>query len=595
MMLEIASPLQGQVSNILDNVHATHLSIEGHPTAYSSFAVASILYPLLGIASWCGLKYEAPFIRQVLLTPIKTAEDAEREADAFVDQMQLREEGADQVVNMLNKDGSGNDLQIKQLEYSAFEGIPDNLLLDAFQREIPLCRDSLMGAGKQVKARLQELQQDKPPKIRAKINELIRDPERGPAFAHWFLTAFEAKMKAYRTEQMLTEQGQFQQQLSEERQKLDGTWQMMENALGMSTLVPWRKRHLSQAVNEHISTFNNTLILAHQANLRESAVQLYTTIIDTVALLLYQVRELIASFTQEAEIAERIAEQARLRLKVTTANFSLVKSIVSEQELLRLYEQYKPSHATDEDRRTLLSNFWRFFMARAPNWEFGRGEAVPEGEAAQPFYYLGELIGQKLARMPLLARMEETSANEDQRRELWRLEIQERYRQAAPFWNIAITRSVAQIERFLTRTPNLIGYGEDDRQAHWSRKFSEALGGEEINAVQTKNDQEIVFLRTAPALPLFAIHEVEAQLKPAYEMLQLQWKSGQYEFPIHVSREWETEVMEREGLLSEASQLEPSSEPDLTKPKKRSGTKPTRKSEPSGSMSTKKRTRKRKS
>lgn len=549
MMLEIASPLQGQVNNILDNIQETSFTIEGHPTAYSSFSVSSLLYPLRGVASWCALKYEVPFIREVLLQPIKSPEDAEHEADAFLDEMELREEGADQVVNALNKDLHGHDLATTPLDYGQFQGIPDADLLNALQREEPSGTDSLTNIKKQIEERLRELQADKPRRIRRKLNALARDPERGSVFAEWFLSAFEAKMRAYRKEQMLAEQEGYQRQLTNAQNALEATRQEVERAVGMPAFVPLRR--LRQKVDTHISTFNSTLNFEHQAVLREKAVKLYTTILDTVSVLSHQVKELNATWRKEAESAEIIAEQARVRLKVTQAEFSLVKSVVNERELIETYHKYKPSHESPEERHALLADFWIFFAERAPDWELGRNEVVPEGESAQPFYYLGEIIGAKLAAMPLLTRMEkELALGSDRRaRELWLNQVRERYTQAAPFWNVSITRFVSEIDRHLRRSPNLIGYGENNLEVHWSDKFGEGLG-EEINAVQTKNDQEIVFLKTAHGLPLLAVHEVEAELKPSYDLLQHEWQDGGREFPVHSSAEWEAQVIERDHKLS---------------------------------------------
>lgn len=549
MMLEIASPLQGEVNNMLDNIQETDSIREGHPYAYSSFSVASLLYPLRGVASWCGLKFESPFINNVLLRPLKPSEDAEEQVNSMIDDLNLREEGADQVINALNKNKLGKDLPVSELEYAVFEGVPDNLILDSFQRETQSCLEDLDVGKREIAARLQEMQLSTPNEIRKRVNRLLKHPERGPEYVEWFLTALEAKLKAYRSENMLVEQSQYQNQFMAAQSELNATQDEIERAIGLPRVLPWRSHQIEQSVNIHVSTFNTRVNSEHQVILRENAVSFFTTLLETVSLLTHQVRELIATFKSEAQAAEAAAEQARVRLKVTQSDFSLVKSIVDEKVLLETYDKFKPVYQSEEEKRQLNSSFWQFVAKFSTEWELGRDDLLTEGISSQPFYYLGELIGRKLATIPILERMKErTTGKGSRKREVWREEIAERYTQAAAFWNVALVKNVSEVERNLRRSPNLVGYGENDLEVHWSEEVNRSLP-EEITPVQTKNNQELIFLKTVHGLPLFAVYEAEADLKNSYELLQYEWKNGQSDLPVHASRVWEREVIKRDKDL----------------------------------------------
>jgi hypothetical protein len=550
MMLEIASPLQGEVNNLLDNIQETDSIRAGQPYAYSSFSVASLLYPLPEVASWCGLKFESPFINNILLRPLKTPEDAGDQVNSLIDDLHLREEGADQVINALNKNNLGKVLPLNQLEYGMFEGIPDNVIMDSFQREFQSCLEDLEVAKREMATRCQELQLSVPKEIRQRINQILMNPERGPEFVDWCLTSLEAKLKAYRTEQMLVEQSQYQSQFSAAQAELAATQEDIERAIGLPRVLPWRNRQITQAVNTHITTLNTRISAEHQAVLRESAVQFFNTLLETVSLLTHQVRELISSLKSEAHAAESAAEQARVRLKVTRSDFSLVKSIVDEDVLLETYERYKPAHQSAEEKRRLNSAFWKFVAENASDWELGRDDVLAEGFSSQPFYFLGESIGRQLAAIPILERMKErTRGKGSKKRQVWREEIAERYTQAAAFWNVSLVTNVAEVERNLRRSPNLVGYGENDLDVRWSEDVNKSLP-EEITPVQTKNNQELIFLKTVHGLPLFAVYEAEADLKGSYELLQYEWKQAQSDLPIHASRLWESEVTNRDKDLA---------------------------------------------
>ena len=562
MMMEIASPMQGEMSNQLDNIQETDHAYGGHPYAYSSFSVASLVYPLRGVASWCGLKFTSPFIHDVLLKPLRSTEDADAEVEKIIDELKLREKGADQMIEQIALDREQQVLSASSVDFGSLQGVRDEDILSTFQFITKDCLEVTEKSKKEMTARRADLQVALPPRLRARIKAMAQDPERGPAYTDIALTFLENKLRAYRTEEMLLEQKQFQDQFSSSQDLLDTTQADLEKAI--NSRLPWKHGRVVRSANEYISAYNIRLHSDFQAALRENAAILFGTLLDLVGALQRQIRDLITELRNAADAASASAEQARVRMMAIKPSFTLIKPIINENELNDTYERYKPAYELPEQKRDLITGFWKFVQAQAPKWEPGSKDAFREGFRALPFYYLGESYHDKLVVVPLLARLKDKAAQSVNPRahDLWMIDIADRYEQAAPFWDISLTRRVADITDKLTRAPNLVGYGEVEDITHWSQDVTDALG-ETITAVQTKNQQEMVFLKTVHGLPLFAVYEVDAQLKDAYDDLQREWEESIREWethkrtggvntsPLHASRVWEREVKERDRRLAE--------------------------------------------
>ncbi|MEM2889782.1 MAG: tubulin-like doman-containing protein [Candidatus Hadarchaeum sp.] len=554
MMLEIASPMEADVNNILDNIHETTIVRNGHPYAYSSFAVASLIYPLSGVASWCSLKFISTFVNDVLLKPIRSMEDADNEADQIIDKLNLRERGADQLINALNLDRNSKPLQEPYIDFNAFEGIPDQNLLSAFQSEAQRCQQELEKAKKEITARTEEKLLSLPAQITTEINVALKDPERGPEYIDRLTMILVSKLKAYRSEEMGVELENYNSQLKQAEIELQSTQEAIERSIGLPAVMPMRRRLISRSFNDHISTFNDRLRAEHQASLRQSAINIYNRLIEVVEHLQNQVRNLKIDLQNEAMAAEKAAQQARTRLRVVQTEFSLVKSIVDDQIIMETYERFRPNISTDEQKRLLTKGFWDFVEKRAEEkekaWSLGDEETFEEekGIATLIYYYLGVEFGKKLATTPLLERMKEIRKSKGSRaKEAWRAEIGERYLQAAPFCNPSIVKDVQHVQQNMRRNPNLMGYGQSDINA-WSAEVNSCLR-DEASPVLTKNDQELVFLKTVHGLPLFGIHEAENRLKDIYDLMQHEWRSGKLDLPLHASRVWEKRIAERRKKL----------------------------------------------
>ena len=173
-----------------------------------------------------------------------------------------------------------------------------------------------------------------------------------------------------------------------------------------------------------------------------------------------------------------------------------------------------------------------------PEWSLEQPSRVRDASpTAQIYYFLGSYFAQQAGQKSLLDKMRDIHGDN------WDDRIDLQFQRTAPFWTHAPGKYAGEVRRNLQYTPDLVGFGADDAQAGWSEEMGDILNVR-VDAVETKNPHEMVLLRTAHGLPLFALLPYRVALREAYDLLQQQWERGDRSVPLHASREWEDEVAE---------------------------------------------------
>jgi hypothetical protein len=549
MMLEIASPLAGGTTNILDNVRANDRFIAAQPSAFSSFALTSLVYPLSGIASWCALRGLGSFIRDALLRPQQPATAVDGDVMAFAVKAEIEEDQADALLERLNRDAKGEPIPLEFVRFDDFAHLPESQLLAVTQRLEESAMASLALAREAIAARVPRVESEFQAALHAKVEALLRDPRCGPTYAHWWLKGLSNKLEAYRDEQMTPEQSYHRADMAGQEMSGHSSASALRQALAQSKLVPWRGRTLDNARADYVTAVNAYLSAAHQAELRAQAIVCYNSFLDDVRLLTRRLSDLIARWNELADSAHRRAENEVARQRATTTDFSLIHNVVAEDELLRIFERLWPDLSDPARAEDICGQFWSFLAARVPDWTLAEGSRAQPGEGSpvtQGYYFLFDYLAGNLARRSLIEVMQEVYGDE------WGRELDLRYEQTAPFWNFSVARYSDQVRFNLQHEPQLVGYGEDDL-SRWVGLVSEAVGAK-VDGINNKNPHEMLFLKTSHGLPLFALRTVSGTLDTAYHYLVSLWEKGEGNpIPLHVSRQWDLKSVEPEGSEDENS------------------------------------------
>lgn len=542
MMVEIASPLRGRTENVLDNVRANDRAIAGQPTAFSSFALSSLVYPLPGIASWCALSAHNDFSTKVLLTPRRLPSEVADEVLAFTQKAGVEEEQADSLIERLNLDDKGEMMASPALSHDQVGGLPEPQLLGALQRLEEAAQSDLARIRETIAANVQPTQKKYVSDLLAEADLILRDPQRGPRYASWFLAKLADRLAAARDEQMVGEQAAYRTDADAQEAAWRTAKESLARALRLPRWLPWRRWQINNARAAYATAFNAYLSATHELERRTQAILCFNVFVKDTRDLARRANDLVNEWLKLAETARERAKAELTQARATETEYSLMRNIVGRDELHRTYERHFPDLSEPAKLDHLASQFWQFFASRVPDWTLAAdspANPVEGAPAVQVYYFLAEMYAEQLSGKTLVERLKEIYG------EAWKHEIELRNLQTAPFWNYNLSRFGDKIRNNLQNEPRLVGYGEDDVN-NWSRIVAEAVG-DNIDAVNNKNPHEMLFLKTSHGLPLFALRSANQIWRTAYQYIKRLWDNadaGSNPIPIHISTAWEQEMPE---------------------------------------------------
>jgi len=547
MMVEIASPLHGRVESVLDNVRANERIIAGQAAAFSSFALSSLVYPLPGIASWCALSGHARFSTEVLLTPRRPASEVQADVLAFMQKAQVEEEQADLLLERLNLDNKGEAMAPPALSHDQVSGLPEAQLLGALQRLEENALAELAAIRETVATNVKPIEKTYRRDLHAEGEAILRDPQRGPRYTVWFLSALADRIAAQR-EQLAGEQAAYRA----EADAYEAAWRTAKEALAralrLPRWLPWRRQRVKNALSNYVTAFNAYLNAMHQLERRTQAILCFNTFDQDTRDLARRANDLVNEWAELAEAARVRAETELTQDRTLETDYSLMHSIIGRDELRATFERHFPEMDDPAKCDYLASQFWQFFAEQVPDWTLAAGNPTDSGEgnpAAQVYYFLAEWYTTRLSGKTLIERLQEIYGPD------WEHEVERRYQQTEPFWNYSLARFGDQVRNNLQHEPRLVGYGED-RSSGWPDTIGAVLGEADLNAVNNKNPHEMIFLNTSHGLPLFALRAIP-RMRNAYEYIRRLWEQAPADsnpIPVHVSREWEHELYDIEPLPS---------------------------------------------
>lgn len=560
MMVEIASPLQGHTTNVLDNVRANENSIAGQPAAFSSFALSSLVYPLPGIASWCALSGHADFSRRVLLEARRPASDVAAEVLAFTQKVGVEEEQADSLIERLTMDDKGEIAAVPFVSHDQIDGLPESQLLGMLQRLEENALAELAERRERIAGNVHPIQRKFAGDIRSEVELMVREPQRGPRYAAWFLDHLTGRLVTQRDELMVGEQVMYRADADAH----EAAWQSARSTLGRALLLPrwlpWRRRRIQVGRMAYTTALNAFVNATYELERRTQAILCLNSFVEESRALARRANDIVAEWLKLSEIAQERAQAEMAQRQATETEYSLMRNVVGRDELQRTFRRHFPQTEEPQQRDHLASQFWRFFAEQVPDWTLTAGSPTnPEGSPAiQAYYFLANWYADHLAGKSLIERLKEIYGSD------WQREIELRYRQTAPFWNYNLARFGDKIRNNLQNEPRLVGYGEED-VAGWTRAVGRALG-EVLDGVNNKNQHEMLFLKTAHGLPLFALRSANQTLQNAYQYVHKLWQTrqnGGNPIPLHISTEWEAVMPNIMPLIPARPESQPPVAPDL--------------------------------
>lgn len=537
MMMEIASPMDDVTSNLLDNLRGPRRSIAGQPTAFSSFALSSLVYPLDGVSGWCALRALAPFSAQVLLQPSVEATQVIPDTASFLQKARVEENQGDQLLEQLNLHDTEQPMAIPTLSQSQVESLSEAQLSGMMQHLEETKLSEAAAVRTRIAANVQSIEKAFNSVLEETVESMLRDPQRGPRYVTWFLSSVENELASQRDTDIMGEQAMY----SDEVQKQEKAWQRAKTEMSKALLLPgWmpgRSGRISRARDRRVAAFNAYVSATIEHEMRSQAIQCQNSFVEDVAGLGRRANDLVREWEKMAQTAAERAAGEITQEQATRTRFSLVRSIVTMAELERTFERHLPVMDKQEQRRNLASRFWQYMERQAPGWKLAGKEPVLMGEANpawQAYYFLAEEYARALGATPLLQRLRDLYGA------AWEREIETRYALTEPFWRYVEARFASQINDNLEHEPRLVGYGEEENTG-WADHVSHIVGGA-IKGVNTRNPHQMVFLRTAHGLPLFAMPDVTERMREAYDVLCEDWEQEEWSgdaIPVHISDAWE--------------------------------------------------------
>jgi hypothetical protein len=537
MMLEIASPLKNRTENVLDNVRANDRSIAGQPTAFSSFALSSLVYPLPGIASWCALKGHETFSTKVLLAPRRPSADVDSDILAFMQTAGVEEEQADSLIDRLNLDDKGEAMMTPALSHDQVAGLPESQLLGALQRLEESAQGELAHIREVVATNVQPVDKKYLADLQQETESILFDPQRGPRYAAWFTSSLAERLTNQRDQQMVGEQAAYRADADASEAVWRAAKESLARALRLPRWLPWRRWRINNARSAYTAAFNDYLIAVHELERRTQAILCFSAFIEATRTLSRQANDLVNEWIKLAEIAHQRAETELTQAYATETEYSLMRNIVGRDQLHRTYHRHLPQMDDPAHLDHLASLFWRFFKQQVPDWALVTGSPTKSGDGAphiQAYFFLANWFADQLQGKTMIEHLKEIYGQS------WKGEIELCYRKMAPFWIHNLSRFGDKIRNNLQHEPRLVGYGEDSA-SNWPRVVGDIIG-EHVDGVNNKNPHEMLFLKTSHGLPLFALRSINQTLRTSYEYVRRLWKEavqGSNPIPVHISTVWE--------------------------------------------------------
>ena len=456
---------------------------------------------------------------------------------AFTQKSGVEEEHADSLIERLNHDGKGETMFAPALSYDQVSGLPETQLLGALQRmeeralgELALIRETIATNVQPIKKAFLE-------DLKVEVDSVLRDPQRGPRYTQWFLSKLAERLMNHRDEEMVGEQAAYRADADVHEAAWRAAKDDLAQALRLSRAVPWRSRRVNTARADYATALNTYLAAAHELELRTQAIECFSVFVKETRELGRRANDLVNDWIKLAALTQERAEAELALERATETEYSLMRTIAGRDELQRTFDRHFPALDEPTELDHLASQFWGFFAERVTNWTLETGGSAQSGEespAVQVYYFLADWHAERLAGKSLIERLKEINGQS------WKHEVELCYRQTVEFWNLNLARFGDKIRNNLQKEPRLVGYGEGD-VAGWSRTVGDAIG-ENVDGVNNKNPQEMLFLKTSHGLPLFALRSVNKIMRTYYQYVRRMWDNaptGSNPIPVHISTAWE--------------------------------------------------------
>ena len=506
IFLEIATPMGANGASQFDNVASTHGELNGRPTAFSSFGVASLVHPVRNLVG-----YAARMAVAQLLARLSGPGDPEKVQDQvakYIEFQELCETDRDDLLNSLVA-GNAFEWYSSNEQFSSFGAEEAR---DEAQRQKNDVRTQCEEYEQQVVARGETRAEGTIAALDDRLRDFVNSPDGGVGAGLRFLEKLKGSLQAYQGEMEAEETDESRQLEDEEENCTRAVKQMNEVLQHYSYFFP--KSRMTSAVSDFIGAVNEYAHHHVEAKKREVARSVYTKLLGAIEEHEKQLSELATNLARTAQNLRRDAETVLLRSGRTTDRgkryllseclLDYDQSAKTGQQLLEHFSDFAGGYQADCGDpwgwkgekldallRRLYDTAWRFFTDLAKEDLLEQAKAIDLDD---------DEVGQKLLTV---------------------------FARCAPFWNFLKHRVVG-----LGEPPLISLAGVDDRDRHEWQKIKPRID-QQLSFVTTKNPQEVVFTRSRHGLPLVALTVLQT-LKDTYEQAEADASRSSNPRPLHL-------------------------------------------------------------
>ncbi len=536
LFLEIASPTIGASNmNAFDNIDVESFEQStGKALAYSSFAVGSLVYNHDHVVGYCAARATSQLITSALLARSPGTDEVGVQAQQrFFGPLKLREEGADELINRLNRDAAGNPLSVSMVP-DELPTSPDELL--NFQPTLEADRRAhLRELLKLLAANATEIGSQAVAALGPLVEEALGAPLEGLPFARAMLDSIAVRLQVYRDQEMRKEAEGLEAELT--RQEAAAAVAVGDMAVAaQSQFVPiLKRRRVAAAINDYVNAFNAMASLTIELEQRVMAISVYDTILNELRLVQQRLAHMEAKLVETARKMQGYVAAGELTRKQGEQRYALGRSVVDATAINYLYAKYGPAIGTPEERARLLNTFVAATHDARPGFSWLAGADTPRDEVGMAlFEYLNQKYDAELGKLDILSLLRELDNGESG---LIREHINRLFQQTAPFWNPEIRKPSEVANR-----QEVIGIafpganGGMLNSTDWLSDIRAAGGGS--TAIPTTDPHSVSLLRTEHGLPAYVLTPLRGDCRSDYEDVVRELSHGADRRPVHVSTLW---------------------------------------------------------
>lgn len=518
LYLEIGTEIGTSGQNAFDNVTATQQRFKGRPTAFSSFAVASLRYPVNEMVAYAAYRLQESVILEHLVGESLDDEKARVEVDRFLDAAQLREHDADDVIDALRRSDEGRQFN-PGIDLSILQDTPRGEMASQLTMESVRAEGRLASFLKGMEAAATEILTRAKEELSTVLRGISGDSTVGLRTIRRFrehlsstLDSFQEEMARER-EETATSKADADRAVEQDRRAIDSATS--------ARFSLFRRKEMAAAADAWAASVQRAGRLSVEAKARVLA----SSIFEGVRKELEEIAENLDRVQGKLQRLARSARHgANLRLNSgsrSRGEYALTESILGRNQMIALFDScdFEP----EEISQLMLREF-------GPTLEWTQSEE----ELSTRIYRFVRRFAAESLRFDLVTASEKVGLSPKDLRD----KAEATWRRAQVFWSIVLVRDT-QVKGNLEELA-LIGVPEKPLPESWTKAFEGLPFFREDNMAVTGSPYELVISTTKHGVPLYMLAKadnLEYHYKAEREKEEQDNRNNPR--PYHLRREWE--------------------------------------------------------